>query len=296
MRTNDSLWYYRYKIYRDKINHLIRRSKRNYYLKYFDKFRLNSKKTWTGIKEIINNTKNVGSSINLKINGKMVTDQRRVANRFNDFFINVSQSLVDQLGRGNKAINDYLLHPVKNTIFLKPTDAAELNSLISQLDETKTTNFYGIPVKLVKLVKLVRHTISEPLSMIFNQSFGSGIFPEKSKLACITPIHKGNLKLALTNYRSISVLPVISKLLEQLMYDHLFNFLNKNKILYDHQFGFQKQRSTSMAILDIYSKLIDSIEQKKFSCSVFLDFAKAFDTVNHNILLRRITYKTDHKQ
>ena len=144
MRTNDSLWYYRYKIYRDKINHLIRRSKRNHYHKYFDKFRLNSKKIWTGIKEIINNTKNVGSSINLKINGKIVTDQRRVANRFNDFFINVSQNLRDRLGRGNKAINDYLLHPVKNTIVLKPTDATELNSLISQLHETKATDFYGI--------------------------------------------------------------------------------------------------------------------------------------------------------
>ena len=113
MRTDDSLWYYRYKMYRDKINHLILRSKRNYYRKHFDKFRLNSKKTWTGIKEIINNTKNVGSSINLKINGKMVTDQRRVVNRFNDFFINSSQNLVNRLRRGNKSINDYLLHPVK---------------------------------------------------------------------------------------------------------------------------------------------------------------------------------------
>ena len=62
------------------------------------------------------------------------------------------------------------------------------------------------------------------------------------------------------------------------MYEHLFNFLNKNKMLYDHLFGFQKKKSTSMAILDIYSKLIDSIEQKKFSCSVFLDFGKGFDT------------------
>ena len=101
---------------------------------------------------------------------------------------------------------------------------------------------------------------------------------------------KGNSKLALTNYRPISVLPVISKLLEQLMYERLLNFLNKNKILYDHQFGFQKKKSASMAILDIYSKLIDSIEQKKFSSSVFLDFAKAFDAVNHDILLQKLEY------
>ena len=126
--------------------------------------------------------------------------------------------------------------------------------------------------------------------MIFNQSFESGIFPEKLKLACITPIHKGSSKLAVTNYRPISVLQVISKLLEQLMYERLFHFLNKNKILYDHQFGFKNKKSTSMAILNIYSKLIDSIEQKKFSCSVFLDFAKAFHTVNHNIPQQNLEY------
>ena len=80
LRTKDSLRYHRYKTYRDKINHLIRTSKRNYYRKYFEKFRLNSKKTWTGIKEIINKARNVSSHINLKINGEMVTDQKRVAN------------------------------------------------------------------------------------------------------------------------------------------------------------------------------------------------------------------------
>ena len=133
--------------------------------------------------------------------------------------------------------------------------------------------------------------------MIFNQCFVSGTFPEKLKLVCVTPIHKANSKPALTNYRPISVLPVISKLLEQLIYKRLSNFLDKNKILSDHQFGFQKKKSTSAAVLDIYSKLIDSVEQKKFSCSVFLDFAKAFDIVNHDILLNKLEYyyKVDHK-
>ena len=99
LRTKDSLWYHRYKTYRDKINHLIRRSKRNYYRKYFEKFRLNSKKTWTGIKEIINKTRNVSSHINLKINGEIVTDQKRVANKFNEFFTSVAQKLMERMGK-----------------------------------------------------------------------------------------------------------------------------------------------------------------------------------------------------
>ena len=131
---------------------------------------------------------------------------------------------------------------------------------VQQLDESKASDVYGIPVKLVKLVQYV---ISEPLSMIFDQCFVIGIFQEKLKLACVTPILKANSKLALTNYRPISLLPVVSKLLEQLIYKRLSNFLDKSKIVYYHQFGFQNKKSTSTAILDIYSKLIDSIEQKK---------------------------------
>ena len=177
-----------------------------------------------------------------------MTDQKRVANKFNEFFTSVAQKLVERMGKSNRTINDYLLNPIKNTIFLKPADAAEISNLILQLDESRATDVYGIPVKLIKSVQ---YTISEPLSMIFNQCFVSGTFPKKLKLACVTPIHKANSKLALTNYRPISVLPVLSKLLEQLIYKRLSNFLDKNKIIYDHQFGFQKKKSMSTAVLDI---------------------------------------------
>ena len=74
------------------------------------------------------------------------------------------------------------------------------------------------------------------------------------------------------------------------MYSRLINFLEKNKILFPHQFGFQKKKSTYLAILDVCAKLIDAIEAKKFSCCLFLDFAKAFDTVYHEILLRKLEY------
>ena len=74
------------------------------------------------------------------------------------------------------------------------------------------------------------------------------------------------------------------------MHRRLVDFLEKNNIIYEHQYGFQKNKSTSSAILDLYSQLIESIENKKFACSIFLDFAKAFDTVNHEILLKKLEY------
>ena len=106
------------------------------------------------------------------------------------------------------------------------------------------------------------------------------------KYASVTPIHKGGSKLLLMNYRPISILPLFSKILEKVMQQRLICYLNKYKIIYEHQYGFQKNKSTSLAIMDMYSKLIDAIEKKQYSCGVFLDFAKAFDTVNHEILIK----------
>ena len=129
-----------------------------------------------------------------------MTDQKRVVNKFNEFFTSAAQKLVERMGKSNRTINDYLLNPIKNTIFLKLADAAEISNLIMQLDESKATDVYGIPVKLIKLVQ---YTTSEPLSMIFNQCSVSGTFQEKLKLAGVTPIHKANSKLELTNYRPV---------------------------------------------------------------------------------------------
>ena len=92
------------------------------------------------------------------------------------------------------------------------------------------------------------------------------------------------------NYRPISILPIFNKIFEKLMYSKVTDFITKHNIIFPHQFGFQKLKSTSMAILDVRSELVDAIENKKFSCCIFLDFAKAFDTVNHEILLKKLEH------
>ena len=121
----------------------------------------------------------------------------------------------------------------------------------------------------------------------FNESFETGIFPDLLKLA---HVHKGNSRLAVTNYRTISFLHTISKVFEQIVHKRVYDFLISHNIIYEHQFGFQKNKSTSLAVLDIYSKLIKSIQNKESSCCIFLDFPKAFDTVNHEILLSKLEH------
>ena len=270
------------------VNRLIRQSKRKYYLSYFNKFKHNFKKIWSGIRNILDLEKyKSNSNICLTTESQFITSQAQVANTFNLFLINVAQNLVSKLGNTNKSFKDYLQEPQYEKFFMKPVTYYEVSDLIKNLDESKSPDPYNIPVKLIKLIP---YNMSGALTDIFNESFKTGIFPDLLKLAHVTPTHKGNSRLTVTNNRQISVLPIISKVFEQIVHKRVYDFFISDNIIFEHQFGFQKNRSTSLAILGIYFKLIKSKENKKFSCCIFLDFAKAFDTVTHEILLSKLEH------
>lgn len=128
------------------------------------------------------------------------------------------------------------------------------------------------------------------MELIFNLSFSLGIVPQSFKLANVIPVHKKGSISSLYNYRPISLLSVFNKLLEKLMCNRLLNFLDKNKVFYDKQFGFRAKHSTDHAILSIVDKIQTAIDNRDLSCGIFLDFSKAFDTVNHDILIKKLGY------
>ena len=288
LKSKDPYWYQQYKYYRDTLNHLIRRSKKNHYKSYFEIFKTNSKKIWKGINELISKSnKTACNKISIDNNGILISDQKQVANKFSEYFTNVAKKLVDKLGKTNKVYSDYLKDPVTNSFMLSPVQDTEVCNQLGALDETKSNDSYDIPVKLIKLIK---NHITLPLTTLINLSFSTGYYPKLLKYAKVIPIFKANSKCEVTNYRPISLLPLFNKIFEKLMYSRLIDFLNKNKVLFPHQFGFQKRKSTSLAILDVCIKLMEAIENGEFSCCIFLDFAKAFDTVNHNILISKLEY------
>ena len=123
---------------------------------------------------------------------------------------------------------------------------------------------------------------------LYNRSFLTGVVPEKLKVARVIPVYKKGSKTVMNNYHSISLLSVFNKLLEKLMYNRLASFLEKNEILFHGQFGFHSNHSTNHAILLITDKIQKAIERKLYSCGIFLDLSKAFDTVNHDILLKKL--------
>ena len=170
---------------------------------------------------------------------------------------------------------------------INQTDHEEIEDIIKDFDSSKGVGPNSIPTKILKQIS---HLISKPLSEIFNKSFCTGIFPDLLKISKINPIHKKDSKLLISNYRPISLLSNLNKIIEKLMFRRLYAFLEQYKCIYDLQFGFRENHSTNHAIISIIQKIQDAIQNNNFAVGVFIDLQKAFDTVNHSILLEKLNH------
>ena len=163
----------------------------------------------------------------------------------------------------------------------------EIMNIIKSLNPRKGTGPNSIPVSILQLIA---NNICQPLSLIFNLSFSSGKYPDILKIAKTIPIFKKGSHLLVTNYRPISLLSSLNKILEKLLYGRLYSFLEKHECLYKLQFGFRSKHSTNHALINITESIRKALDSRKQACGIFVDLQKAFDTVNHNILLNKLHY------
>ena len=181
-----------------------------------------------------------------------------------------------------------ILQPNDYNFFINPTDEYEIIDIINNLSSNKATGPHSIPTDILQLIKC---NISKPLSEILNLSFSTSIYPDKLKIAEVMPVFKDKgSQLQCMNYRPISLLSNVNKIYEKLMYSRLYNFLNLHNCIYDLQFGFRGKHSTNYALLSLTENIRDALDNNNFACGIFIDLRKAFDTVDHSILLNKLNH------
>ena len=218
---------------------------------------------------------------------KITSDSSEIANQFNNHFTTVAAKIEKKIVKTNKKYYDFLTNPMEKTFSLYPTNPTEVEDHIKNLNVRKSVGPYSIPNQILKEFNSL---FSIPISLIFNMSLESGVFPQKMKIALVIPIFKKGDNQDCNNYRPISLLPNISKLFEKLIHNRLSKFLEENKCLFSKQFGFRNKHSTTHALIDITETVRKALDDNEFACGVFLDFKKAFDTVNHRILLKKLEH------
>ena len=160
----------------------------------------------------------------------------------------------------------------------------ELEDVIFFLRINKSAGYDETSLDIIKNCVV---ELCEPLKYIFNLSFQKGIFPDYMKIAKVALVFLGGNNADISNYRPISALPLLSKILERLMYNRLYKHLSNLKILYPKQFGFQKSHSADQALLQLVDQIYEFFERSEYTIGVFVDPSKAFDPVDYNILPKK---------
>ena len=289
-RTHSLDMEYLYKKFRNKVVSDIRKSKNEYYAEYFTKHKTNMKMLWSGIRSVINSKSNIGSSIScLTHNGVKVDDSKQMANIFNNVFVNAAKKINENIPRTKKSPLEYLSSQNESSFFISPVSHEVFKVIINSLKSGKAVGPQSIPIYLLKMLN---EYIAVPLCDIVNESSSSGILPDMMKLAKVIPLYKKNSPKVPSNYRPISLLSVFSKIVEKLiiMHKRLYFFLEKYDILHSLQFGFCAKHSTLDALISLTESVKQTIDESMFGCDVFIDLQKAFDTVNHPILLQKLQH------
>ena len=279
----------------DKMNKFCKKHKiiaqRRYYKKQLEKYQDSSRKQWQLINSLLNRTNKKPVHIRLKDNdGTVVGTDQAVAENFNSYFSSIAANIKSQISARQTfdpgGFREHLHCPCPNSIYLKPTRPAEIHNVISSLKIKATLDTKIQPLKIAGTCLNFTNTLAK----IINNSFNTGIFPQALKMAKVTPIHKGSSKMEVSNYRPISLLSSFSKIYEKLMHTRVLEFLEKNNSLFENQYGFRPGRSCEHALLDAKNTILHSLSKNQISLLLLLDYSKAFDVLDHGILLNKLEH------
>ncbi|KAL9978815.1 hypothetical protein ACROYT_G016381 [Oculina patagonica] len=273
---------------KNKVTNLIRNTKQSYFKDKFSEHENNTRKLWNLIKCLSKDDeeKQIGIK-NLTENDEIISDKNSIAEILNNFFIDQPKKLTTTLD--GESLSDSLSSIKRGSACefdIPPITQKETAELLLSIPAHKATGDDGISAKLLKIAA---PAIVPSLAKLLNHCLRTKTFPSAWKVARVTPVFKGNgNRNDKNNYRPISVLPVLSKLLEKHVCDHLCKFLNENGLLHSFQSGFRKRFSTETALIRLVDQILFDLDSDKVTGIVFVDYKKAFDLIDHQLLLTKL--------
>ena len=281
---NSSAFHSSYKKCKNKVTKLISNAKTLYFRTNLENSK-NCKESWIHINKLLNHKTVKNQTINnIKLGDQNITGDINIANTINNYFAEIGPKLASVIPPTDIDPTK-LIQPCSSEFNLRTITTTELIQTIGKTNLNKAPGLDKIPIKLIKLAG---DAIYDSLLHIFNLVLSTGIFPDDLKLAKIIPIHKEGDKAECGNYRPISVIPIVAKILEKIIYDQLSSYINDNDIICKQQFGFRPNHSTETALLKCTDQWLHNMDKGMANGVLFLDLKKAFDTVDHSILLQKL--------
>ena len=278
----------KYKEYNSMFTKLRRLAKTKYYNDKCSEYRNNTSKLWKVINAItgkINNKTNVIEHI--KVDNVRCYNSQLIANEFGKFFSSIGETYAKRIPQSKLPTNHYLdkIPRQPKSIYLTPTNHKEIEKLIQGLPNKSSSGYDNINNILLKKLS---DELVVPLTMICNTSMVTGTFPKQMKTAVVIPLFKSKERELVNNYRPISLLLTISKLLEKVMYTRVYDFMQNTNQIYESQYGFRTGHSCENAISEALGEIVKGLQNGKTTVCILLDLSKAFDSLDHNTIFEKM--------
>lgn len=294
-RTNKKSDWSTYKRLRNRVSCMIRQAKANYIRSTFREKRTHPKQFWNQIKKSFPTKRSEPSAKSFLCGNQTTSDNKEISNEFCSFFATVGSKLASTIksfsNRTWLPFNGFKylsrVNPLNRTFKFRIVEIPETLKILKNIRASKSSGPDDLPASMITDAA---EELAAPLTFLINTCFKSGVFPTAEKTSKVTPIYKSGEKKQFTNYRPISVLNVVSKVIEKLAFNQLADYFENNDLLTNSQYGFRRNRSTQHAVTTLVDHIRLNMDKGNYTGVLYMDFSKAFDTVNHSCLIHKLPF------